>query len=132
MEVKKTEAINNFCENVVERQKVLKQYFERAILIDMEKVEILFENEKVRIERIESFGEASPKGFFYDQDEGEWVTLLNGSAELEVEGKPLSLKKGEHYFLKAHTLHRVEQTSEDCVWLCVFVKEEGKTKGISE
>ena len=34
----------------------------------------------VRVERIVSFGQASPPGFWYDQDESEWVILLAGSA----------------------------------------------------
>ena len=36
----------------------------------------------VRIERIVSLGQASPPGFWYDQDEAEWVLLLAGAARL--------------------------------------------------
>ena len=38
-----------------------------------------------RIERIVSEGHVSPEGFWYDQDEPEWVALIRGTAELEFE-----------------------------------------------
>ena len=40
----------------------------------------LLSAEGVRIERIVSFGQASPEGFWYDQIEDEWILLLEGSA----------------------------------------------------
>ncbi len=40
-----------------------------------------------RIERIVSTGQASPPGFWYDQDGPEWVILLAGSAGLLFEGE---------------------------------------------
>ncbi|MBM4313483.1 MAG: hypothetical protein FJ122_06130, partial [Deltaproteobacteria bacterium] len=36
----------------------------------------------IRIERIVSFGQASPPGFWYDQETNEWVLLVKGSATL--------------------------------------------------
>ncbi len=41
----------------------------------------------LRIERIVSCGQAPPPGFWYDQDEGEWVLVLRGRAGLEIEGR---------------------------------------------
>ena len=41
-----------------------------------ELVEVLAEGRHVRIERIVSTGQASPDGFWYDQDETEWVCVL--------------------------------------------------------
>ncbi len=38
-----------------------------------------------RLERIVSFGNASPPGFWYDQTEHEWVVLLTGSAVLRFD-----------------------------------------------
>jgi hypothetical protein len=52
-----------------------------------EAVDILLSRPGIRIERIVSLGEASPPGFWYDQDEGEWVLLLSGSARLRFETK---------------------------------------------
>ncbi len=47
-----------------------------------EVVDTLLSRPGIRIERIVSLGQASPPGFWYDQDEGEWVVLLAGAARL--------------------------------------------------
>ena len=47
-----------------------------------EVTEILLAAPGMRIERIVSLGQASPPGFWYDQDEAEWVLLLAGAARL--------------------------------------------------
>ena len=39
----------------------------------------------LRIERIVSRGHASPEGFWFDQDEHEWIALLKGAARLRFE-----------------------------------------------
>ena len=51
-----------------------------------------------RIERIVSTGQASPPGFWYDQDGPEWVILLAGSAGLLFEGEddPRILAPGDY------------------------------------
>ena len=41
----------------------------------------------VRLERIVSSGQASPEGFWYDQLETEWVTVLAGQARIRVAGQ---------------------------------------------
>src|SRR5262249_59100392 len=41
----------------------------------------------VRIERIVSHGQASPPGFWYDQDWAEWVLVLQGSAGVRLESE---------------------------------------------
>ncbi|HEV3339663.1 MAG TPA: phosphoribosylaminoimidazole carboxylase, partial [Pirellulales bacterium] len=48
----------------------------------------------VRIERIVSLGHASPPGFWFDQDQHEWVVLLAGAARLRVEDQEIELKPG--------------------------------------
>ena len=91
-----------------------------------ELVTILAENKHVRIERIVSDGHASPEGFWYDQEENEWVMLLSGSAVLSIEKESgieqVELKSGDHLLLPAHKRHRVESTSltEKTIWLAVF------------
>ena len=45
-----------------------------------ESVDILARARNVRVERIVSTGQASPPGFWYDQDEDEWVALLSCDA----------------------------------------------------
>jgi cupin 2 domain-containing protein len=75
------------------------------------------------IERIVSTGQASPPGFWYDQDWAEWVLLLAGQAGLLIEGEPAPrlLTPGSYVHLPAHCRHRVEWTSTDTptVWLAV-------------
>lgn len=76
----------------------------------------------VRVERIVSAGQVSPPGFWYDQDEHEWVAVLAGEASLEVEGEPapLVLAAGDWVLLPAHRRHRVLATAVPTVWLAVF------------
>jgi cupin 2 domain-containing protein len=77
----------------------------------------------LRIERIVSTGQASPPGFWYDQDWAEWVLLLTGQAAPLIEGEaaPHLLTPGSYLHLPAHCRHRVEWTSTDTptVWLAV-------------
>ena len=41
----------------------------------------------LRIGRLVSTGQASPPGFWYDQDRAEWVPVLSGAAGLLLEGE---------------------------------------------
>jgi cupin 2 domain-containing protein len=79
--------------------------------------------EGVRIERIVSTGQASPPGFWYDQEWSEWVLLLSGSAGLLFEGEPTprELKRGDYLLIPAGRRHRVEWTdaTEPTIWLAV-------------
>ncbi len=85
----------------------------------------LFSAENVRIERIVSHGHSSPEGFWYDQDEAEWVVVLKGAARLrfEDESSPTELRLGDSLLIPAHRKHRVEWTTPDepTVWLAVFL-----------
>lgn len=87
-----------------------------------ELVTVLTESEGVKIERIVSEGHASPEGFWYDQDENEWVLLVSGSAVLVFEDKTVALMPGDHLLIPARRRHRVESTSttEKTIWLAVF------------
>ncbi len=92
--------------------------------IPEELIETIAENENVRIERIISNGHASPPGFWYDQDQNEYVLLLKGSAALLFEGETdvLVMKPGDYIDIPAHMRHRVEWTATDkkTIWLTVF------------
>ena len=83
----------------------------------------LVESPCVRIERIVSTGQASPPGFYYDQERDEWVVVLRGSAWLELEGREnlVEMGPGDWIHLPAHQRHRVAKTSTDepTVWLAV-------------
>ena len=90
-----------------------------------EMVDVLVSDGDLRIERIVSTGQASPEGFWYDQEEHEWVLLLEGSARLMyADGRRLTLEVGDHVMIPAHERHRVDWTDPDrpTVWLAVFWK----------
>lgn len=80
----------------------------------------------LKIERIVSHGQASPEGFWYDQDDNEWVMMVAGSASVLIEGEaePRALKAGDHLNIPAHTRHRVTWTdpSQPTIWLAVHYK----------
>jgi len=88
----------------------------------------LFSGSNVRVEKIQSFGHASPEGFWYDQDHPEWVLLLKGAAQLLFKGNvlPLTLRPGDYVNIPAHCQHRVEWTSpsETTFWLALHYDEK--------
>jgi len=89
-----------------------------------ELIEVILEQRSVRIERIVSRAHCSPPGFWYDQDQDEFVILLKGSAGLLFDGKDdiLVMMPGDYVNIPAHTRHRVEWTdpSEETVWMAVY------------
>lgn len=78
----------------------------------------------LRIERIVSTGQCSPPDFWYDQSEGEWILLLQGSAGLRFadELAERHLQAGDCLDIAPHRRHRVEWTATDqpTIWLAVF------------
>ncbi|WP_146578757.1 cupin domain-containing protein [Neorhodopirellula pilleata] len=97
-------------------------------MLPEELVTVLAENQHVRIERIVSTGHGSPEGFWYDQDEAEWVVVLKGEAKLRFEDddEPATMRPGDHVLIPAHRKHRVEWTTpnEPTVWLAVFMGDD--------
>jgi cupin 2 domain-containing protein len=89
--------------------------------ISDELVETLAECGPVRIERIVSCGQASPPGFWYDQEQHEWVIVLKGAARLRFEDQTIEMKPGDFVNVPAHKKHRVDWTSPDelTIWLAV-------------
>jgi cupin 2 domain-containing protein len=81
----------------------------------------LLEASDVRIERIVSHGHCSPDGFWYDQDQAEWVLVLKGAARLEFEDRLLEMRPGDFVNIPAHKKHRVAWTTPDepTIWLAV-------------
>ena len=80
-----------------------------------------------RLERIHSCQAASPEGFWYDQAELEWVTLLQGSARLRFADEPVAreLCRGDSLLITPHRRHRLEATdpAPGSVWLALFWRE---------
>lgn len=85
----------------------------------------LIDSANVRIERIVSHGHASPDGFWYDQNEHEWVIVLKGAARLRFEDELVEMAPGDFVNIPAHRRHRVEWTTphEPTIWLAVFYHE---------
>ncbi len=88
-----------------------------------EQFEELLSRSGFRVERIVSSGQASPPGFWYDQEVGEWVVLLSGAAELQFENEAESCKlgPGDWVNIEAHRRHRINWTdpSQPTVWLAI-------------
>ncbi|MBP1182730.1 cupin domain-containing protein [Methylobacterium sp. PvR107] len=84
-------------------------------------VSVLLAVPGLRVERIVSTGQASPPGFYYDQPQAEWVTVLVGSAELRFadEAEPRCLNVGDAVLIAAHRRHRVERTESPTIWLAI-------------
>ena len=94
------------------------------IIIDKneEKFFEIFKNETIKIEKIVSNGQTSPQNFWYEQEENEFVLVLEGFAILQFEDKDIELKKGDCLNIKAKQKHRVKFTSltEPTIWFAVF------------
>ncbi|MEI6534486.1 MAG: cupin domain-containing protein [Verrucomicrobiaceae bacterium] len=83
----------------------------------------LFESSGVKIERIVSHSAASPAGFWYDQENDEWVIVLKGVAELRfIDGRRILMCEGDYLLIPKHEKHRVESTVEKTIWLAVYLK----------
>jgi cupin 2 domain-containing protein len=82
----------------------------------------IFKNDKMKIEKIVSNGQKSPKDFWYEQDKSEYILLLSGFAILEFEDFEIELKKGDCLNIDAFLKHRVKFTSldEPTIWFAVF------------
>ncbi|MGH8598747.1 MAG: cupin domain-containing protein [Gammaproteobacteria bacterium] len=91
--------------------------------LDGETFATLFENANAKIERIVSHTHPSPAGFWYDQDDDEWVIVLSGDATLEFDnGELVEMNAGDYLTIPRHVKHRVARTSEETIWLAVHVK----------
>jgi len=90
---------------------------------DEEFLEIIFQNNSLKMERIVSEGHSSPKNFWYDQDKNEFVLLLSGNAIISFDdGNSIELFPGDYFIIPAHKKHRVDFTdpNEKNVWLALF------------
>jgi len=89
-----------------------------------ELIETILHTSSFRIERIASRGHSSPEGFWYDQDEHEWVILIKGSAILRFEDQSESIRMNPGNFIniEKHRRHRVEWTDPDqeTIWFAVL------------
>lgn len=95
---------------------------------DAELFTTLLNNPHCRIERIVSYGQSSPDGFWYEQPWDEWVLLVDGSAELDVDGQLITLAPGDHLLIPAGQKHRVTRTDPGMptVWLAIHLNTESR------
>jgi len=88
-----------------------------------EVVETLLEARGLRLERIVSFGQATPAGEWYDGETNEWVAVLRGRGRLAFEGEEalVEMGPGDAVLIPAQRRHRVEWTDarEPTVWLAL-------------
>ncbi len=85
----------------------------------------LLHGQDFRVERIVSKGHASPESGWYDQDENEWVVVLQGEARLSFPGQRVEhLSAGSYINIPARTRHRVIWTPPDkeTIWLAIHYK----------
>jgi cupin 2 domain-containing protein len=89
-----------------------------------ERVDVLLRGDSWRLERIHSNQARSGEGFWYDQAEHEWLTLLQGSALLQFadERSARDLSVGDQILISPHRRHRVLRSDPDpgTIWLAVF------------
>jgi cupin 2 domain-containing protein len=85
----------------------------------------LLERPGLRIERIVSHGQSTPAGAWYDQSWDEWVLVVAGGAEVQIEGEATVrvLGPGDYLFLPAGCRHRVAWTDplRETIWLAIHV-----------
>ena len=80
------------------------------------------QNENIKIERIISYGQTTPKEYWYDQSEDEFVLVLEGEAKISYDDKSIyHLKKGNSLYIKANQKHQVTYTSNPTIWLAIFI-----------
>jgi len=112
------------CENMLEVNNISAEI---PSVLANELVTRLLQNESVRIERIVSRGQASKPGEWYDQEQDEWVILLQGAARLQFYSEPAlkNLQAGDYLFIPAHCKHRVDWThpSIESIWLAVHINK---------
>ena len=84
----------------------------------------LLQTSHLNLEHIVSRGQVSPRGFWYDQMDPEWVLLMRGTATLDFGAAGmLDLNAGDSLTIPAHAKHRVEKVSEDAVWVALHFRE---------
>lgn len=85
----------------------------------------ILKTENLLIERIITTENFMAPGPWFDQENDEWVVLLEGNATIEfANGSITELKKGDYLFIGARQKHRVTRASRDpqCLWLAVHGK----------
>ena len=84
-----------------------------------ESFETLLKHKNITIQKILS--KDLQQGEWYEQNDDEWVVLLEGNAILEYETQGQKLEAGEALFIPKGLRHRVKETSDNALWLAVHI-----------
>lgn len=101
-----------------------------------EQFDMLLQTPYIHIEKITSNGQTSDE--WYEQEEDEWVVLIEGEGHLLFEdtstsqtasarfedGSQVKLVKGEHIYIPKMKKHKVIYTSSPAIWLAIHFKTE--------
>lgn len=89
---------------------------------ESETLETLLEMKNISIERILSPPDTVTE--ITQQSHDEWISILQGSAKLEMNEVSLNLHRGDCALIPANTPHRVLTTSHQphCIWLTVHIR----------
>ena len=92
------------------------------VKVENEQFQELLRDKNIRIERIVSQGHVSPTTGWYDQENNEWVLILEGAGTILFDdGQKVTLPKGDYLHIPAHAKHKVSWTDPDkqTIWLAV-------------
>eukprot|EP00607_Mallomonas_marina_P004210 CAMPEP_0182428084 /NCGR_PEP_ID=MMETSP1167-20130531/21008_1 /TAXON_ID=2988 /ORGANISM="Mallomonas Sp, Strain CCMP3275" /LENGTH=142 /DNA_ID=CAMNT_0024610745 /DNA_START=288 /DNA_END=713 /DNA_ORIENTATION=+ len=76
----------------------------------------------LRVNHIVSTGHVTAEDEWYDQQDNEWVLLINGTATLQfVDGMTHDMVAGSYLYIPRHCRHRVLRTSVSpaAVWVAI-------------
>ena len=93
--------------------------------IEKEIIQVLCEHSNIKIERIVSTGQSSPQGFWYDQNNHEWIIVLKGTGAVEFhKGKTVELSEGDYINIPKNVKHRVAWTMPEkpTIWLAIYYR----------
>lgn len=82
----------------------------------------ILEAKNIKIERIISLGHTTPTNKWYDQDQDEWVLVIQGKAKIRLEnGDIKALDTGDYLWIPAHQKHQVIWTpkNQKTIWLAI-------------
>lgn len=86
-----------------------------------ERFEAVLDHRNLLIEQILSGQNDTPQAYLQDHDE--WVVVLAGAAEIDVDGEHLVLEPGQWAFLPAQTPHTVLETATGTSWLALHLRQ---------
>ncbi len=93
--------------------------------LNFELFEPFISGEDLTVERIISTGQQTPENQWLEEDQDEWVLLIQGEAQLKFEdGIKKKLLPGDYLHIPKNSKHKVESTSTDppCIWLAIHYK----------